>query len=419
MKKLLLSLAFSATSLFNAQANAVYQTRANLVTEANITQYVTNLVAIGIRHSGATNITRNILARDFIIQKYKDFGYIDNDAQPTIDEISTQTFTANSQSLQNILVTKKGTTYPDEFVIVCGHFDSVAAGVGANDNGSGVATILELARILKNVPTEYSIKFINFNAEEDGLLGSKAYVSSVVNSTNPKMKIRLVLNIDMIGGMKSKTNNTVSCEADRLPNADGSFNASGTTTGNKTTNDLASYNFTKALKDYIGYYSGGLTGVLGYAYSSDYMPFENNGEIITGLYERPTNTNGSVATNPYYHQSTDTVANMSLPYITKIAKGVVGAVQHFAIASTSTLAVADIEKAKDFELYPNPAKEILNINLDASVKDFAFEVTDMNGRKIISTKNQKQINTSQLKPGMYIGTLETEKGKVSKKFMIQ
>lgn len=411
MKKLLLSFSLLSASFCFSQANATYQTRANLVTETNITQYVTDLVAIGIRHGDATNLTRNRAARDLIIQKYKDFGYIDNDAQPTIDEISTHTFTANSQSLQNIIVTKKGTTYPDEYVIVCGHFDSVAAGVGANDNGSGVATILELARILKNVPTEYSIKFINFNAEEDGLLGSKAFVTNVVNSTTPKMKIRLILNIDMIGGIKSKTNNTVSCEADKY---------NGTTTGTQTSNDTASLTFTNLLKDYIGYYSGGLTGVLGYAYSSDYMPFENNGEIITGLYERPTNTNGTVASNPYYHQSTDIVANMSLPYVTKIAKGVVGAVQHFAVASTSTtLAVSDIDKAKNFEFFPNPAKEILNINLDSSITDFSFEVSDLNGRKIFSTKNQKQINTSQLKPGIYIGTLETEKGTVNKKFIIQ
>lgn len=412
MKKLQLLAALAIGALCSAQANATYQTRANLVTEANITQYLTDLVAIGIRHGDATNLTRNRAARDHIIQKYKDFGYIDNDAQPAIDEISTQTFTGNSQSLQNIIVTKKGSTYPNEYVIVCGHFDSVAAGVGANDNGSGVATILELARILKNVPTEYSIKFINFNAEEDGLLGSKAYVTNVVNSTTPKMKIRLVLNIDMIGGIASQNNNTVFCEADKYNNK---------TTGTQTSNDTASLTFTNLLKDYIGYYSGGLTGVLSNAYSSDYMPFENNSEIITGLYERPTNkTTGNVIDpNPYYHKNTDIVANMSLPYVTKIAKGVVGAVQHFAVASTSTLAVSDIDKAKNFEFFPNPAKEILNINLDSSITDFSFEVSDLNGRKIFSTKNQKQINTSQLKPGIYIGTLETEKGTVNKKFIIQ
>lgn len=416
MKKLLLTLAISATSLFNAQANSAYLTRASEVLQSNIESYNASLVGFGLKGTGRAASTN---ALNYIVQKYKDFGYADS-------QITYDNFTYNSTTVKNVIITKTGTVHPDEYVIICGHYDSfygsttATRSVGANDNGSGVATIMEVARILKDVPTEYSIKFIHFTGEEQGLLGSKNYVNNVVNATTPKMKIRLVFNIDMIGGVASQTNNSVFCEADRLPNGDGSFNASGTTTGNKTTNDLASYNFTKALKDYVGYYST-LTGVFSYAYNSDYMPFENNSEIVLGFYERPTNTStGAVVDpNPYYHKNTDIASNMSFPYVTQITKAAVGAMQHFAIASTSTLAVADINKAKDFELYPNPAKEILNINLDASVKDFAFEVTDMNGRKLISTKNQKQINTSQLKPGMYIGTLETEKGKITKKFMIQ
>ena len=45
---------------------------------------------------------------------------------------------------------------------------------------------MEIARILKDVPTEYSIKFIHFTGEEQGLLGSKNFVTNVVNSTTPK-----------------------------------------------------------------------------------------------------------------------------------------------------------------------------------------------------------------------------------------
>lgn len=408
MKKLQLLAALAIGALCSAQANATYQTRANLVTETNITQYLTDLVAIGIRHSGATNITRNRQARDFIIQKYKDFGYIDNDAQPEIDEISTQTFTGNSQSLQNIIVTKKGTTYPNEYVIVCGHFDSVSAGKGANDNGSGVVTILELARILKNVPTQYSIKFINFNAEEDGLLGSKAYVNNVVNATNPKMKIRLVLNIDMIGGISSRTNNTVSCEAD---------NYNGTTSGIKTTNDAESLTYTNFLKTYIDNYSGGITGVLGYAYSSDYMPFENNSEIITGLYERPTDSNGVEVSNPYYHKSTDIITNMSVPYVTKIAKGVVGAVQHFAIADTGTLAVNDTNNTKDFAIYPNPVKDYLYLGIDE--KEFEISIFDSIGKLVHQSKNSQKVNVSSLSDGIYILHAQFKDEKVSKKFIVK
>ena len=222
------------------------------------------------------------------------------------------------------------------------------------------------------------------------------------------MKIKLVLNLDQVGGRSDRTNNTIVCEADNY----------NKTQGTQSTNDAASLTATNSLKDYVGYYST-LTGVLSYAYGSDYMPFENNGEIITGLYERPTNSSGTVITNPYYHNNTDTIAHLSYPYIFQVTKAALGAMQHFAVASTSTLAVSDIEKTKDFELYPNPAKEILNLHLDDSIKDFSFEISDSNGRVISITKNQKQINTSQLKPGVYFGTLSSEKGKTAKKFIIK
>jgi Zn-dependent M28 family amino/carboxypeptidase len=404
MKKLLLSFSLLSASFCFSQANATYLTRANEVLQSNIESYNASLVGFGLKGTGRAASTN---ALNYIVQKYKDFGYADS-------QITYDNFTYSSTTVKNVIITKTGTVHPDEYVIICGHYDSFYGTTstnrseGANDNASGVAAIMEVARILKDVPTEYSIKFIHFTGEEQGLLGSKNYVTNVVNTTNPKMKIKLVLNLDQVGGRSDRTNNTIVCEADNY----------NKTQGTQSTNDAASLTATNSLKDYVGYYST-LTGVLNYAYGSDYMPFENNGEIITGLYERPTNSSGTVVTNPYYHNNTDTIAHLSYPYIFQVTKAALGAMQHFAVASTSTLAVSDIDKAKNFEFFPNPAKEILNISLDSSITDFSFEVSDLNGRKIFSTKNQKQINTSQLKPGIYIGTLETEKGTVNKKFIIQ
>ena len=404
MKKLLLSFSLLSASFCFSQANATYLSRVNLVQQTNIENYNAALVGFVVRSTGSTASTN---ALNYIVQKYKDFGYTDS-------QITYDNFTYSSNTVQNIIITKTGTVYPDQYVIICGHYDSHPNNsVGANDNGSGVAAIMEVARILKNVPTEYSIKFIHFTGEEQGLLGSKNYVTNVVNTTNPKMKIKLVFNLDQIGGRSDRTNNSVVCEEDRI-------NDTGTNPkyGVNTTNNTASIAATADLQTYVGYYSS-LTGFIDNIYGSDYMPFEKNGETVIGLYERPTNSSGTVVTNPYYHNNTDTIAHLSYPYIFQVTKAALGAMQHFAVASTSTLAVSDIEKTKDFELYPNPAKEILNISLDSSITDFSFEVSDLNGRKIFSTKNQKQINTSQLKPGIYIGTLETEKGTVNKKFIIQ
>ena len=78
-----------------------------------------------------------------------------------------------------------------ETIIVCGHIDSWFS-PGAVDNGSGVAAVLELARLLEGYELARSVRFIAFGSEELGILGSKAYVES-----SPELSsIRLVLNLD-------------------------------------------------------------------------------------------------------------------------------------------------------------------------------------------------------------------------------
>jgi len=80
---------------------------------------------------------------------------------------------------EDVYCTKIGTTHPDEMYIVGAHMDGIGWGEAANDDGSGVALVLELARILNNpdVQTERSIRFVLWNNEESGLNGSRAYVA--------------------------------------------------------------------------------------------------------------------------------------------------------------------------------------------------------------------------------------------------
>ncbi|HET8823258.1 MAG TPA: M20/M25/M40 family metallo-hydrolase, partial [Thermoleophilaceae bacterium] len=89
------------------------------------------------------------------------------------------------------------TAHPDQTVVVGAHLDSVAAGPGINDNGSGSAAILEIAEQLQGVAVRNKIRFIWFSAEESGLLGSEAYVASL--PARERDKIAAMLNFDMIG----------------------------------------------------------------------------------------------------------------------------------------------------------------------------------------------------------------------------
>ena len=80
---------------------------------------------------------------------------------------------------QEVYCTKVGTAHPDEMYIVSGHMDGIGWGEAANDDGSGTALVMQLARVLSSpdVQTDRSIRFILWNNEETGLDGSKAYVA--------------------------------------------------------------------------------------------------------------------------------------------------------------------------------------------------------------------------------------------------
>jgi hypothetical protein len=80
---------------------------------------------------------------------------------------------------EEIYCTKVGITPPEEMYIVSAHMDGIGWGEAANDDGSGTALVMELARIFSNpdVRTERSIRFIFWNNEETGLNGSAAYVA--------------------------------------------------------------------------------------------------------------------------------------------------------------------------------------------------------------------------------------------------
>ncbi|NIX02349.1 MAG: M20/M25/M40 family metallo-hydrolase, partial [Phycisphaerae bacterium] len=104
-------------------------------------------------------------------------------------------------TLNNVIATKTGTQYPDEYYIICGHYDDTSEdpmnyAPGADDNASGTVGVMEAARVLSEYNFHYSIKFILFAGEEQGLWGSAAYAS---NAASNGEQILGVLNMDMIG----------------------------------------------------------------------------------------------------------------------------------------------------------------------------------------------------------------------------
>jgi Zn-dependent M28 family amino/carboxypeptidase len=96
----------------------------------------------------------------------------------------------------NVLAERTGTN--DDNVVMAGaHLDSVLAGPGINDNGSGSAAILEVAEQLAHVKLQNTVRFAWWGAEESGLVGSTNYVNGL--SQAEKDRIALYLNFDMVG----------------------------------------------------------------------------------------------------------------------------------------------------------------------------------------------------------------------------
>ncbi|MFC6268667.1 M20/M25/M40 family metallo-hydrolase [Frigoriflavimonas asaccharolytica] len=388
MKKILLFVGIiSFQSIFSQSFIPAYQSRVNSITQSNINSHLTEFSSYGVKTTGSTNNT-NALA--WLKTKYVSFGY-------AASQIVEDPFTVGTTNSKNLVVTKIGSLYPNTFVIICGHFDTIA-GPGVNDNGSGISIILEAARILKDVPTEYSIKFINFSGEEQGLNGSQHYVNNIVNASTPKMDIRLVFNIDQVGGKAGQINNTIVCERDE---------------STPTTNNAASATITQELANCTSLYSTLLT-TIGPAYSSDYIPFENNNEVITGFYE------SNVSSFP--HTANDTYTNMDPVFVFNVAKAALGALQHFAVASTTILATN--ETGNDFDndavrIFPNPTKDFINIEIkNRNIITYNFVLTDAAGRMILQSKNESKIDVSSFATGTYFGTFTSGEIKLTKKIII-
>lgn len=98
----------------------------------------------------------------------------------------------------NVMTTKTGVKYPNQYFIICAHYDNMPPGnlaPGADDNASGVCAVLEAARLLKNIELPYTVKFIAFDEEEIGLVGSSYYADYAGNNND---SILGVINLDMI-----------------------------------------------------------------------------------------------------------------------------------------------------------------------------------------------------------------------------
>ncbi len=96
----------------------------------------------------------------------------------------------------NVVAEKRGYKYPEEVIVIGGHYDTVYDVPGSFDNAGGTAFVLELARIFSKIKTKRTLIFVLFAGEELGLRGSRAYLEHHKEEIE---KIKLVVNLDVHG----------------------------------------------------------------------------------------------------------------------------------------------------------------------------------------------------------------------------
>lgn len=139
-------------------------------------------------------------ARNYLVKRFKEIGLTEIGGkmlQPFPytgrDKVAVQG--------ANVFGMLKGTKHPDKFIVITAHYDhlGVRDGViynGADDDASGTAAIMSLAQYFKKLPTENSLVFVAFDAEETGGTGSKKFLAE---PPIRKENIVVNVNIDMIG----------------------------------------------------------------------------------------------------------------------------------------------------------------------------------------------------------------------------
>ncbi len=95
-------------------------------------------------------------AETYIQESFEEQGY----------QVTRLEYTVNEVSTANLEVSCPGSKHPEEIILIGAHYDSVIGSPGANDNASGIAALLELARLFHQVTPERTIRFVAFVNEE-------------------------------------------------------------------------------------------------------------------------------------------------------------------------------------------------------------------------------------------------------------
>ena len=339
------------------------------------------------------NSTNAFTASDWIAGRMEALG-LEVEQQP----FYASTWFGSGQAAPNVIGIQRGTLYPDTYVVCGSHFDSFSYEAyygsgnapGADDNATGVASVLESARILSQYEFEYSIIYCTYGCEEMGLYGSEAYASRCQQE-----------GMDIIGYFNNDMNGYLYGDVIHI---DCIYPNSVAPIGDYYMN-VANVYFPEMPVRHVNFNAG----------DSDHTSFNNHGYM--GIYPFEDYQNYS----EYIHTPNDLIGisvnsfamsqrycQMNIGCLTEIANRVVD--------TTGMNEVTDLRA----ELYPNPVEDQLNIVSEEIQKIFVFNVMGQLVKTVeVGGQDRYTLQVADLPKGLYSLQLVTEQGIVNRNIIIK
>ncbi len=248
---------------------------ASSILQDSLESYSYRLQAFNGRVAGSSSIQS---CANWLVSKFEDFGY-----DSIVVEVYWDSVYDEWAQIRNVVAYKIGTLYPDFHVVVGAHYDAVPGSPGADDNGSGTAGVLEIARVLSSMETNVTYVFALWDGEEEGLLGSWQYASRALFANE---RIVSNVNMDMVAHYQNTVNGKVYSNV-------GDYSQLVI----DLADSLSSIN--------LNFYSGGAGG-------TDYIPFEQSGYDVVNFHEYIFST--------VYHSYRDSTSFMNFDYMTRMVR---------------------------------------------------------------------------------------------------
>jgi leucyl aminopeptidase len=406
MKKLVLIVLFLVVGLaVKAQAPHIYEHDYPVITEedpqihAMMDSVSLDSIQANIEHLCSFH-TRRYDSRyiydvqDWLVARYRQIKGIDT---VMLHDFPVPNF--EEGTADNILAVQWGTKTPEEYVICGAHYDSWNAdgydpdtirSPGADDNASGVAGILETARILSRYTFDRTIIYANWCAEEVGLVGSAAYAADCAAQ---RMDIVAYFNLDMTGYLAE--------------GSDIHINLMYTTQDSLLGNYVKRFSRTyfpemRIWQDWLAWGD------------SDYSSFNRNGYAAIHPFE------DTHASSPFIHTRQDVlgVSVNNLEQCKRFTELNLGTVA--VLAGLNNSSVSENEKP-NVALYPNPAKESVNILAEDGLQ--FIEICNLWGKQVATMHLQGEknctIDTNGITTGIYVVKITSEKNTALQKLIIR